>query len=118
MFVYVQPSIRAHTLLIFSQSDRNLLLTPCQDTRFGIKQRAALRLQADDDRCLVDQVRLSVVELYNEELSDLIAATDDDAKGHLRKLRLLEDPKKGVVLQVRLVPLSACLFAAEFSPPF
>jgi hypothetical protein len=40
-----------------------------------------------------------VVELYNEELSDLIASSDTEA-GMLRKLRLLEDPKKGVVLQV------------------
>ena len=46
------------------------------------------------------QVRLSVVELYNEELSDLIAAADDESAGKLRKLRLLEDPKKGIVLQV------------------
>ena len=45
------------------------------------------------------QVRLSVVELYNEELSDLIAAADDESSGKLRKLRLLEDPKKGIVLQ-------------------
>ena len=40
-----------------------------------------------------------MVELYNEELSDLIASSDTEA-GMLRKLRLLEDPKKGVVLQV------------------
>jgi hypothetical protein len=46
------------------------------------------------------QVRISVVELYNEELSDLIAAAEDEASGKLRKLRLLEDPKKGVILQV------------------
>lgn len=46
------------------------------------------------------QVRISVVELYNEELSDLIAAGDDEGVGKLRKLRLLEDPKKGIVLQV------------------
>eukprot|EP00961_Rhodomonas_salina_P110989 1493379-Rhodomonas_salina.2 len=45
------------------------------------------------------QVRISVVELYNEELSDLIAAGDDEGVGKLRKLRLLEDPKKGIVLQ-------------------
>ncbi|EKX31906.1 hypothetical protein GUITHDRAFT_159015 [Guillardia theta CCMP2712] len=45
------------------------------------------------------QVRISVVELYNEELSDLIASTDDHCTGQLRKLRLMEDPKKGVVLQ-------------------
>ena len=32
-------------------------------------------------------VRLSVVELYNEELSDLIAAAEDEGKGVLRKLR-------------------------------
>ena len=32
-------------------------------------------------------------------LSDLIASSDTEA-GMLRKLRLLEDPKKGVVLQV------------------
>lgn len=44
-------------------------------------------------------MRISVVELYNEELSDLIASSDTEA-GMLRKLRLLEDPKKGVVLQV------------------
>jgi kinesin family protein 11 len=44
------------------------------------------------------QVRISVVELYNEELSDLIASSDSE-EGKLRKLRLLEDPKKGVVLQ-------------------
>ena len=40
------------------------------------------------------------MELYNEELSDLIAAADDESSGKLRKLRLLEDPKKGIVLQV------------------
>ncbi|KAJ1488419.1 P-loop containing nucleoside triphosphate hydrolase protein [Baffinella frigidus] len=45
-----------------------------------------------------EAVRISVVELYNEELSDLIASSDTEA-GMLRKLRLLEDPKKGVVLQ-------------------
>ena len=44
-----------------------------------------------------------MVELYNEELSDLIAAADDESAGKLRKLRLLEDPKKGIVLQVRIV---------------
>ena len=45
-------------------------------------------------------VRISVVELYNEELADLIASSDDGSiAGNLRKLRLMEDPKKGIVLQ-------------------
>jgi hypothetical protein len=48
------------------------------------------------------QVRISVIELYNEELSDLIATAEDESAGKLRKLRLLEDPKKGVVLQVNV----------------
>jgi kinesin family protein 11 len=44
-------------------------------------------------------VRISVVELYNEELSDLIASADDgSSQGTLRKLRLMEDAKKGMVL--------------------
>lgn len=39
-------------------------------------------------------VKVSFLELYNEELTDLLAASDDDSK----KLRLLED-KSGVVVQ-------------------
>ena len=49
------------------------------------------------------QVRISIVELYNEDLSDLMAAAEDESSGKLRRLRLLEDPKKGVVLQVAKV---------------
>lgn len=44
VFACVQPPFKAHSLFSFSQSDRNLLLTPCQGTRFEIKQRAVLRL--------------------------------------------------------------------------
>jgi hypothetical protein len=62
-----------------------------------------------------NQVRISVVELYNEDLSDLIA--EDESSGKLRKLRLLEDPKKGVILQVPLHDQLGTLPQMTLTPP-
>ena len=42
-------------------------------------------------------VRVCAMELYNEELSDLIATGDDN-----KEIKLVTDPKKGLVIQVDL----------------
>lgn len=63
----------------------------------GIIPRAVEQIFADLQALGIEYtVRVCAMELYNEELSDLIATGDDN-----KEIKLVTDPKKGLVIQVR-----------------
>jgi kinesin family protein 11 len=62
----------------------------------GIIPRAVEQIFADLQALGIEYtVRVCAMELYNEELSDLIATGDDN-----KEIKLVTDPKKGLVIQV------------------